>query len=89
MTLLLTHSTETQLPELPRPITDYAWFYLERRDARWCISGRVGTPSSRIDLVASYFPETETHIARAVYLKLDDLHLLACTLMGVTPWKPG
>lgn len=87
MTLLLTHSTETPLPELPRPLTDYARFSLVRRDARWCIFGRLAATMACADLVASYFPETEAHIARAAYLKLDALHLLACTLMGVSPWK--
>lgn len=89
MTLLLTHSTEIQLPELPRPITDYAWFELRRRDARWCIFGRLAAPVNRANLVASYFPETEAHIARAVYLKLDALHSLTCALMGVRPWSMG
>lgn len=86
MTLLLTHSTEIQLPELPRAIADYAWFELQRRDARWVLYGRLGMNGYSCELVASYLPETEYHIAQAVLLKIDSLHLLACMLLGVYPW---
>lgn len=87
MTLLLTHSTEIQLPALPRPITDYAWFELASRDARWVLYGRLSFYGGwSCEIIASYLPEAERHIARAVLHKLDAIHLSACTLMGVHPW---
>jgi len=85
VTLLLTHSTETPLPELPRPITDYAFFVLRRRDARLVIYGRgLGGWDN---LVASYLPESEEHLAVATYEKLERLHLLTCVLTGEWPWR--
>lgn len=87
MTLLLTHSTETPLPELQRPLTEYAWFELQHRDARWVLYGRLGNSGyAGKELVASYLPETGRHLGQAVLHKLDVLHLSACMLLGVYPW---
>lgn len=86
MTLLLTYSTETPLPELPLPLDCYLGFTLTRGDARWRLFGIGGKGYAGVQILGAYLPE-EFHLGRAVLHKLQALHRLHCRLMGVDVWR--
>lgn len=85
MTLLLTHSTETLLPETPLPLHRYLTFTLTQGDARWRLFAIGGAVNPGVQLLQTFLPE-EKHLGVAVLQKLLVLYRLECNLLGASPW---